>query len=54
MAIRWLEEQPVEVRALLYVYRLTARDYGSPTTRVRCVITTFELKREHDLNPFHE
>ena len=27
----------------LYVYELSARDYGSPTGRERCVITTFPL-----------
>ena len=47
--------QPEEVRALFHVYKVTARDYGSPTTRERCVVTTYPLEGETDLKaPYFE
>ena len=43
--VKWFRD-----RALFYVYRVTARDYGSPTTRERCIVTTFPLEHETNLN----
>ena len=51
VALDWLAAQPDAAdRRALHVYQVTARDYGSPTTRLRCVITTFPLAGETDLN----
>ena len=49
----WLAEQDEATRSLLFVYSVTARDYGSPTTRERCVVTSFALEGEEDVNPAH-
>ena len=46
MALEWLEIQSQDDQALLYVYSVTARDYGSPTARDRCIVTTFPLVGE--------
>ena len=52
-ALDWLAEQDEATRSLLFVYSVTARDYGSPTTRERCVVTSFALEGEEDVNPAH-
>ena len=49
-AQKWLETQPEESRRRFYVYKLSARDYGSPTGRERCVVTTFPLAGELNRN----
>ena len=53
VALDWLAEQDEATRSLLFVYSVTARDYGSPTTRERCVVTSFALEGEEDVNPAH-
>lgn len=52
-ALKWLAVQPEADRRLLYVYELSARDFGSPTGRERCVVTTFPLRLQIDRNPAH-
>ena len=48
----WLSDtSQASARKALYVYQSTARDYGSPTNRVRCIITTFALEGERRLEP---
>ena len=54
VALEWLATQPEATRKLVYVYEVTARDYGSPTGRERCVATTFPLEGETRLRPEHD
>ena len=49
----WLAQQEEATRRLLYVYKVSARDYGSPTNRDRCIITSFPLAYQTDINPAH-
>ena len=53
-AVSWLKRQSVEDQKVLYVYKVTARDYGSPTGRERCVVTSFPLIGETRLNAQEE
>ena len=52
-ALDWLDSKHTDprARAKLHVYVVTARSYGSPTGRERCVVTTYALHGELDLNP---
>jgi site-specific DNA-cytosine methylase len=54
VVLQWLaaggQEARGDERARLYVYRMEARDYGSPTGRERCVVTTYPVRHERDLS----
>ena len=49
LALKWLAARTADEQAIFKVYQVTARDYGSPTGRERCVVTTFALPGEVDL-----
>ena len=48
--LSWLDTRSAGERQLLFVYKMTARDYGSPTGRERCIVSSFALAGETNIN----